>query len=306
MLETDEYDVDMNPDAKNRIEPVYFKVPRQAEETVRAEMWNLQYFYNPIHYHEECQITFILESDGILFVGDRLTPFHKGELFVIGKNTPHVFRHDKVYYEGTASFHAKAISIFFSSDTFEDIFKSIPESSSLAKLMGKAKLGFKIERRQATELESHIKKVLSVTGIERVFELLYIFHKISLLKNLEILMTKTPIILKPEDDQKVDKVFNYLMDNYMEKITLKAVAELVNLSPNAFCRYFKGRTQKTFSRFLIEVRISKACKVLFEGKNVAEACYSSGYNNISNFHRHFKQITGMTPNEYKKKIFQRE
>lgn len=121
-----------------------------------------------------------------------------------------------------------------------------------------------------------------------------------------MLMTKTPIILEPEDNQKIDKVFNYLMDNYMGKITLEAVAELINVTPNSFCRYFKQRTNKTFSRFLIEVRISKACKVLFEGENVAEECYSSGYNNISNFHRHFKQITGMTPNGYKKKILQRE
>ncbi|MBA7515679.1 HTH-type transcriptional activator Btr [subsurface metagenome] len=306
MLEIDEYDVDESLDAKKRIEAVYFKVPRQAEETVRAEIWNLQWFYDLIHYHKEYQITFILESDGILFIGDSVIPFHKDELFVIGKNIHHVFRHDKVYYEGTASHHAKAISIFFNSDTFEDMFKRIPEFFSIEKLIGKAKFGIKLERHQAAELKNHIKKVLSVTGMERVLELLNILYKISLLKNIQVLMSKTPMILEPDDNQKIDKVFNYLMDNYMGKITLETVAELVNLSPNAFCRYFKGRTQKTFSRFLIEVRISKACKVLFEGKNVAEACYLSGYNNISNFHRYFKQITGMTPNEYKKKIFQRK
>ena len=64
----------------NKVEPVYFKVPRLAEETLRAEMC----FYDPVHYHEECQITFILESDGILFIGDRSTHFHRGELFFIG------------------------------------------------------------------------------------------------------------------------------------------------------------------------------------------------------------------------------
>ena len=72
------------------------------------------------------------------------------------------------------------------------------------------------------------------------------------------------------------------------------------MTPTSFCRYFKKRTQKTFSQYLIEVRISHACKFLTDqGQNVAEACYSSGYNNISNFHRHFVTIMGMTPNKYR-------
>jgi len=302
MNEILEYELQTVKEAHKKVEPLYFKVPRLAEETVRAEMWDLQFFYDPIHYHEECQITFVLESDGVLFVGDRLTQFRSGELFVIGKNTPHVFRHDTSYYQGRTPRHARAISIFFNSESILNIINTIPESSSMQKFMESAKLGIKLDKTQAAALKSHVRKVLDTKGMERVIQLLTILHKISIHKDLEILMTKTPMILEPEDGQKLDKVFNYLMDNYREKITLDQVAEMINVTPSAFCRYFKLRTQKTFSRFLIEVRIGKACKSLQEGENVTEACYSSGYNNISNFHRHFKQITGLTPNEYKKKI----
>lgn len=293
-----EYEIQNDHSKQKKIDPVHFKVPRLEEETVKAEMWDLQYFYDPIHYHEECQITFILESEGILFIGDRLTKFHRGELFVIGSNTPHVFRHEKAYYQGQTSQHARAISIFFNSKSILNIINDLPESSSLDKLMETANYGFKIERPQATVLKGQIKKILDTSGMERVIELLTLLNKLSIQKDLEILMTKTPMILEPEDGQKLDKVFTYLMESYREKITLEKVAALINITPSAFCRYFKHRTQKTFTRFLIEVRIGKACKMLLEGESVAEACYSSGYNNSSNFHRHFKRITGLTPKEY--------
>ena len=305
MNEIMEYEIQTNQISHNKFDPVYFKVPRLAEETVKAEMWDLQYFYDPIHYHEECQITLILESDGILFIGDRLTKFNRGEMFIIGPNTPHVFRHETAYYQGKTERHAKAISIFFNSESILNIINDLPESSSLNKFMETARYGFKLDRSQTAAIKNHIQKVLNTSGMDRVIELLTILHKISNQKDIEILMTKTHMILEPEDGQKLDKVFTYLMDRYQQKITLEDVAGLINVTPSAFCRYFKHRTQKTFSSFLIEVRIGKACKMLLEGLNVAEACYSSGYNNISNFHRHFKRITGLTPNEYKNVILKR-
>ena len=305
MPELIDHKIQQKQASQKKVDPVYFKVPRLAEETIRAEMWDLQYFYDPIHYHEECQITFILESEGILFIGDRITKFNRGELFVIGPNTPHVFRHEVAYYQGQTNRHARAISIFFNSESVLNIIKDLPESSTLGNLMETANYSFKIEVPQAALLKGHIKKVLDTSGMDRVIELLTLLNKMSNQKNLEILMTKTPMILEPDDVKKLDKVFTYLMDSYRDRITLKNVAALINVTPSAFCRYFKYRTQKTFSSFLIEVRIGKACKVLLEGENVAEACYSSGYNNISNFHRHFKRVTGLTPTEYKKTILKR-
>ncbi|WP_416171515.1 helix-turn-helix domain-containing protein [Algoriphagus boritolerans] len=63
------------------------------------------------------------------------------------------------------------------------------------------------------------------------------------------------------------------------------------------------KVKKTFSRFLIEVRIANACKLLFQDDfNASECCYSCGYNNLSNFHKHFKSVTGMTPLEFRKNM----
>lgn len=99
---------------------------------------------------------------------------------------------------------------------------------------------------------------------------------------------------------RINKVYDFIIANSRKKITLTTAAAIVNLSTSGFCRFFKLRTQKTFSRFLIEVRIGDACKLLAEGKNnTTECCYICGYNNISNFHRHFKAVTGMTTTNFK-------
>jgi AraC-like DNA-binding protein len=76
---------------------------------------------------------------------------------------------------------------------------------------------------------------------------------------------------------------------------------VANLSPKAFCRYFKSKTRKTFYNFLLEVRVAHACNLLLEkDMTVYEVCYESGFNNLSNFNRYFKKIINKTPFEYKK------
>lgn len=97
------------------------------------------------------------------------------------------------------------------------------------------------------------------------------------------------------------------MNRFHESIKLKEVADIVNMTPTAFCRFFKMRTNKTFSGFLIDVRINQACKLLTDGNsNVMETYIACGYNNSSNFHRHFKRNTGYTPREFKANTRQRQ
>jgi AraC-like DNA-binding protein len=82
---------------------------------------------------------------------------------------------------------------------------------------------------------------------------------------------------------------------------LDDIAKVAHISPHAFCRYFKSKTKKTFSRFLLEVRTGHAAKLLAEThKSIAEVCYDSGFNNFSNFNRHFKAIIGRTPLAHRK------
>jgi len=283
------------------MEPICFKVPRQEGETLRVEEWNLPYFYEPIHFHNECQITYIIDSTGTLLVGNKLDKFREGELYLIGKNLPHVFHNCERYFEEDSTSRARAISIFFSYDTIFPFLKDIPESYNIGKLLEYSLYGIKINNYESNLIIPSMKRILKLEGFPRVIELLNILHALSGCSEAKLISTRTPLIMNEEDNIKMNRVFEYIMQNFRERILLNEVSAFVHMAPTSFCRYFKQRTQKTFSEFLTEVRIANACKLLSrKSSNVSEACYSSGYNNISNFHRHFLNVTGMTPNQYKK------
>ena len=101
--------------------------------------------------------------------------------------------------------------------------------------------------------------------------------------------------------KRINDIFDFVINNYEESISLEKAAEIANLSTTAFCRFFKERTRKSFMEFVNEVRVGEACKLLAKNDyNVSQICYEVGFNNISNFNRKFKEITNITPNEYRK------
>jgi YesN/AraC family two-component response regulator len=133
-----------------------------------------------------------------------------------------------------------------------------------------------------------------------------ILDQISRKLDFDFISSSIPHVNDREDNLKIQKIFDFITKNYEKRITLQDVARLINLTPTAFCRFFKLRTNKTFSQFLIEVRINQACKMLSNGNfNVTETFFSCGYNNSSNFHRHFRQHTGLTPSEYKDQVLKK-
>ena len=72
------------------------------------------------------------------------------------------------------------------------------------------------------------------------------------------------------------------------------------MTPNAFCRYFKQRTNKTYFTFLNEIRIERACKLLRDKEClITEVAEKSGFKYISNFNRKFKEIVGKSPSDYR-------
>ena len=284
------------------MEPIYFKVPRLKGETVRVEFWDLPYFYEPVHFHEECQITYILQGTGIILVSAKLGEFKEGDLFFIGKNQSHVFRHDESYYKTPSKHHARAISIFFSLDTFKQILQQIPEGGKIDSLMDRTQFGIRVSRQEVENFIQNILEIRHTEGIDRIACFMRILDDISKCKELEQITNSKPIIYGKQNNTKLNRVFNYIMENFDRRIYLDDVAELVNMTPNAFCRFFKLHTKKTFFSFLIEVRINQACNLLSGGNhNVTETYFACGFNNSSNFHRHFRTQTGFTPTEYRQK-----
>lgn len=93
----------------------------------------------------------------------------------------------------------------------------------------------------------------------------------------------------------------YIKNNYYRDISLTEVADHVGLNPSYFSRVFKIETGATFVEYVRKVKMEAAMSMLqSSGKRVYEICEELGYNNVQYFSNIFKNVVGVTPNEYRK------
>jgi transcriptional regulator GlxA family with amidase domain len=145
---------------------------------------------------------------------------------------------------------------------------------------------------------------VSANGTEKILLLLSALTTIASSGDFRILSSIgfQPNIKKNENDR-IDSIYQYSLANYKRKIQMEEVAAVACMSPNSFCRFFKSKTRKTYSNFLIEIRVGVSCKLLIANQlSVKQICYESGFNNFASFHKYFKMITKKTPLNYQKEF----
>ena len=278
---------------------VPFQIPKNTEEAFRVQLDDLPHLYDHLHQHPEIQLTFIKESNGTLVAGDYVGPFHAGDVFVIGGNQPHVFRNDEKFFKKRSK--AVAITIFFDEKTFGENFWLLEEMKTLQQFLKNSSGGFRITGRKKKLLAEKLVSIVNAKGIDRLIIFLEILKELGSKKEMQPL--SKPIIqrnIKTYDGSRLNKVIEFTFKEFQRTITLKEVSTLANLTPEAFCKYFKTRTRKTYVNFLNEIRINHACRLLTEDRTISDICYESGFTNLSNFNRIFKKIKQASPNEWRK------
>lgn len=223
-------------------------------------------------------------------------------MILVGENLPHFWRSDEKYIPIKAKSKCEAYVIHFTRDCFGQGFFNIPENRNLLQLFKKAQQGITIKDKTKSKVVNLMQQVLSAKPDKRVLLFIEILVLIANSKTINQISRQNKIInFNLVDSERMNTICQYIIQNSCRELSLKEIASVANLSPNSFCRYFKSRIRKTFSRFLIEIRIDHACKLLAETNvPVAHVCYECGYNNFSNFNNHFKHITGKTPLEFRK------
>lgn len=254
------------------------------------------------HYHPETELVIILESSGTRFVGDSIEKFKPGEIVLIGENLPHLWLNDDKYFKQDSDLEAKANVIRFNKQ-FETGLLSIPEMKPILDLFERSKHGIKFEGDSNPKIRELVSSLFDLHGLKKLKVLLNILECLAEQEEFSILSSPGFVrCFDKKKDSKILQVYEYVMQNFTNDVSLDDVANLVNMNPSAFSRYFKRIQKKTFTQFLKEVKIGYACKLLLEQKyNISEICYRSGFNNISNFNRQFKSEKNMTPTVYMEK-----
>ena len=257
-----------------------------------------RHFLKIWHYHPELELVLLLESTGTRFIGDSIAKFTPGELVLLGPNLPHMWLNDPVYFEENKELQASALAIHFKQDFLGADFFSRPEMRIPARLLQAAQRGLVFEN-IPQEILNQLKNLENLEAFERSLSLLQLLKELAMLDYTPLTSAGYLSEAYNTGAGNFDKVYEYLYKNFRESISLEDVAALIPMNPSAFSRLFSKFHKKSLMRYLNEIRIGYACKLLMEPhERVSEIGFASGYNSLSNFNRQFKKVTGKTPKEY--------
>lgn len=263
-----------------------------------------EYFLNsPFHFHESCEIVLIEEGYGKRIVGDHIDDFDKGDLVLMGPNLPHIWQNDNLYFQKRKDLRVKATVLYFEPAMVLSLVAGTDAAATIQLLFTKACRGLSVKSETHALLLEKFHTIHATDGLKRLAVFLEIIDILSKTSDYEYLASdnyRNAMTIK--DAGRFNDVYQFLITNFHREIPLEEIAGVAKMSPTAFCRYFKARTQKSFVTFLQEIRISHACKLLRQDKlSVMEVALESGYNNLVNFNKCFKGITTLSPSEYRKK-----
>ncbi|WP_299674108.1 AraC family transcriptional regulator [uncultured Tenacibaculum sp.] len=253
-------------------------------------------FYDKFHQHEEIQISYIVNGKGTLVVGDTIHQYYTNDVFIIGSNLPHLFKSDLETSENSFM-----ISLFFTEQSFGQDFFALDDFKSLENVLKKTVNGFKIGTPN-TVISQYFHALKNSSDLERFIIFLKLLQKFNSVNTESLSKFIYPKKYTENHGRRMQIIMNYTMNNFNSEIDLNSIAEKANMTKNAFCNYFKKRTNKTYFTFLNELRVENACKLLLENKETAinEIAYQSGYSSLSNFNRKFLAVKKMTPSQYRK------
>lgn len=272
-----------------------FTIPKHDSALLLFQRDRGEVFYEQFHQHEEIQLSYVISGEGELLAGDRIRRYKAGDAFIIGSYLPHLFKSDL-----SVTDESEMVTVFFSRVDFSR-FMELDELSRMDGLLDEMDLGIFLE----SNGEEVGKKILQIENASPLNRLALFFSLLECIRtaNRSFLSSKLPRkMLSENEGMRMQAVMNFTLDSLAKRISLDEVSALANMSPNAFCRYFKQRTNKSYFQFLIELRIEHACALLSNkvDLSISEVSESSGFQNLSNFNRRFKTEKGITPSQFRR------
>lgn len=272
-----------------------FQIPKPTKDALIYQEDHEYVFYDKFHQHQEIQLSYILEGEGTLIIGDTISHYKKGDVLAIGGNLPHVFKS-----EPNLGVKSHMLSLFFTKEGFGETFFELEELSEVTTFFNRVENGFKVLS-NVKQLEQAFLSLKDSSKLERFVILLQTLKLVSKAKKQSLSSFVYEKNYSALEGKRMQDVMTYTMNNYHQNISLKTVSEVASMTKNAFCKYFKKRTNKTYIQFLNELRIENASKLLLNKNelSVAEVAYQCGFGNLSNFNRQFKIVKKKTPSQYR-------
>ncbi len=277
------------------------RIEREITPINRGQFYLLQNHYNalfdyPIHYHPEYEINLVFNTFGKRIIGDTIESYRGTDLALVGSNTLHAWT------SKSTDNNARVITIQFARDFLDRRTLEFEVLQPIKKLLEDSQFGIVFRGKDLAILKRKILTLTRASGFSGFLNFLSLLNDMA--GSSYDLLLSTPVQNNPDEIQnhsRILEVCDYIRKNYKKKIYIKDVAGLIHMSPSAFSHFFKKRTYRSFTDYVIDMRISNACKLLLEtDQPIAHISEVNGFNNVSNFNKLFKIRKGMTPKDFRK------
>jgi AraC-like DNA-binding protein/mannose-6-phosphate isomerase-like protein (cupin superfamily) len=258
-------------------------------ENIKTQFW---------HYHPEIELIFVCGGSGKRQIGSNISNFSNGDLILIGSDLPHC----GLTNENTNNEYEVVIQ--FSKNFLGKEFWNAPEMQRILSMLETAKSGIVFGETVKELLSEKIRTLSELSYLDKLLTFIEILDELAHTKDFQILNAgKYYLQTQKEDNDRINLIFNHVKDNFRSQISLEEVAGLATMTVPSFCRYFKKITNKTFTQFVNEYRITHSLKLLAEQPmSITDICFESGFNNFSYFNKTFKEHTQKSPSQYRKEF----
>jgi AraC-like DNA-binding protein/quercetin dioxygenase-like cupin family protein len=270
-----------------------------SEQSFLVRAFGDEAFRAPYHFHSEYELALILSGKGKRYIGNHMADFKAGDMVLVGANLPHCW---KLVPEKQPE--ARAIVIQFTADFLGDSFFDKPENAPIKSMFQKAANGIWFDADTFAKVYASILDIQQQDSFNTLIGFLKILYRLTQSSKL-VLLDKEPDVarLSLVEQKRINPVLAYLVENFRKHVSLNEAAALTNMTTNAFCKYFKKITRKTFMEMVIQYRLNYATQQLIEtDKPVSDIAYNSGFTDVSHFYKVFKSKMGLSPLGYRKKF----
>ncbi|SMG41278.1 AraC family transcriptional regulator [Arenibacter troitsensis] len=284
----------------------FYKIIFDKETPFRCTYIDKPKFDHPWHFHPEFELTLILESEGIRYIGDHISGFKAGDLILVGSNLPHLWmnnENEKDHLDNNGN-RSRRITLQFPLNFMDIIFKDAEELEPLAQLFKLAERGISFSNKTSIEIAPLLLDINKRKGLRKWVAVFNLLFQLTEAKDYTLLASNgyTPQ-LNTKDSDLMNRIFDHIRNNLENKISLQDMADMACLTKPSFCRLFKQKTGKSFFVFLNEYRINNAKRMLLEDKrlSISHIAHKSGFPSIQHFNSKFKELNnGLTPSQYTK------
>jgi AraC-like DNA-binding protein len=243
------------------------------------------------------ELNLILNAKGAKrIVGDHIDEIDNMELVFVGSNLSHGW-----FTHNCESKNIQEFTIQFHKDLLDDLLLKRNQLNHIRNMFESSQRGILFSTETTKQISPRIMALDKKTGFDSILELLSIFHDLSTSREMKLLSDST--FTKDQfsyNSRRIEKVFEYMNNNFHKEITLAEVAKVANMPDVSFSRFIKKRTGYTFVESLTEIRLGHVSRMLIDTTHsIAEIAYKCGFNNIANFNRIFKSKKGCTPKDFR-------